>query len=176
MKHRLFYAISPFVLVHGIFAQSVSLDFNTPGDFTSNFNVYQHTTTPFISLTGSPYTESPSSGIGSTGGILVSTGTGITADSTAIYRNMSFDFSATGSQLRMTTFLKVASRSDLSVPMFEQGFVNQPTSGMNANSGLAFMSLSFSPSSIPTGGPFTVSPIWHSKNASGAIAIATGVL
>src|SRR5690348_4343093 len=71
-------------------------DFNTPGSFQLNYNVYQNTSPSTVSFTGSPYSQSANTGVGGSGGLDVlsaPTGSGITADSTAINKTQSFDFS-----------------------------------------------------------------------------------
>src|SRR6476661_6487614 len=75
-------------------------DFNTPGTFQSNYNVYQNTTPPTVSFTGSPYTQTTTSGVSGSGGLDVATPVvGIIGDSTAINKNNVFDFSTSGTSL-----------------------------------------------------------------------------
>src|SRR5436190_17014578 len=68
-------------------AQTIFVDFNSPGQFLSNFN-------PWNDVAGSDggnysFQESTNAGVGGTGGVSVFQN----ADTTASYKNVSWDFS-----------------------------------------------------------------------------------
>jgi hypothetical protein len=163
--------VAAAVMVSPSHGQNVSVNYNTPGDFTSNFNVYQNTTTPVVSLTGSPYTESTTDGVGGGGGLLVSTGTGITPDSTAIYKNAIFDFGSAGKALTISSMIKVITPTATGDRLLQLGFANEPTSGMNGNTGLAFMSLRFNPTATTS---TVFAPQWQTKTAAAAVVNTSG--
>jgi hypothetical protein len=139
-------------------------DFSTPGSFQANFNVYQNTTPPTVSFTGSPYTQSATSGVGGSGGLdVAATGT---VDSTAIYKNDTFNFANSGSSLTISAFMKVIPPAETGNRLLQLGFVNEATSGMNGNTGLAFMSLRFNPTAINS---TTFTPQWQTKTAAAGV-------
>jgi hypothetical protein len=121
-------------------AQNVSVNFNTPGDLANKFNIYQIATPAATS----PYSQITSGGAGGGGGVGISSGTGITADSTGIYKNSSFNFASSGTTLTITSLLNVTANTAGGNRLLQLGFVNENTSGMNGNAGLAFMSLRLS--------------------------------
>ncbi|MDB6037014.1 MAG: hypothetical protein JWM99_855 [Verrucomicrobiales bacterium] len=128
-------------------AQNVSVNFNTPGDLANKFNVYQNATPPLVVSPGaatSPYSQTTSGGAGGGGGVGINSGTGITADSTGIYKNSSFNFANSGTTVTITSLLNVTANTGGGNRLLQLGFVNENTSGMNGNAGLAFMSLRLS--------------------------------
>jgi hypothetical protein len=143
-------------------------DFNTPGTFLNDYNIYQNTTPPTLSTTGSPYTQSATTGVGGTGGIDVITGgtAGITPDSTAINKGNVFDFSTSGSSLTISAMMKVIPPLETNNRELHLGFSTDATSGMNGNTGLSFMSLRFNPTAV---GSTTFTPQWQTKTAAGAV-------
>jgi hypothetical protein len=157
--------------------QSFFVDFNTANQFTDNFNVYQNAATPVVSFTGSPYTQGAASGIGGTGGIDVTAGggtTGLTSDSTAIYKNSTFDFSTSGTSLTISAMMKIIPTSETGNRLLQLGFVNDPTSGMNGNAGLAFTSMRFNPpGTTGASGSVAYTPQWQTKVAAGTTTVNT---
>jgi hypothetical protein len=148
-------------------AQSVSVDFNTPGQLANNFNTYQNATPG----AGSPYTQTPIGGIGNGGAVAVlPPGTTVTADSTAIYKSQSFDFSAAGATLTISEYVNIIPVNGGGNRLLQLGFVNENTSGLNNNTGLAFMSLRLS--TVGTSGN-TYTPAFQDKTASGSVVNTT---
>ena len=122
-------------------AQNVSVDFNTPGQLANQFNIYQNAT-PGL---GSPYAQYPIGGLGDGGAVAVLPGaTNVTPDATAIFKNQSLDFSSAGAQLNISEYINVVAQTGSGNRLLQLGFVNENTSGMNGNNGLAFMSLRLS--------------------------------
>ncbi len=143
-------------------AQNFSVNFNNTGDFANNFNVYQNATPG----NGSPYAQVTTGGVGNSGAVGVSPGSATaTADATGIYKPVSFDFSATGATLSISSTFNVVANTATGNRLLQLGFVNENTSGMNGNAGLAFMSLRLS-TAAATGNVYT--PQFQDKTAAGA--------
>jgi len=148
-------------------AQNVSVDFNTPGQLDSNFNIYQNATPG----AGSPYAQYPIGGVGNGGGVAVlAPGATVTPDSTGIYKSQSFNFSSTGAQLTISEYLNIIPVSGGGNRLLQLGFVNENTSGMNGNAGLAFMSLRLS--TVGSSGN-TYTPAYQDKTAAGSTVNTT---
>jgi hypothetical protein len=144
------------------FAQNVSVDFNTPGQLANQFNIYQNAT-PGL---GSPYAQFPIGGLGNGGAVAVlPAATNVTADSTAIFKNQSFDFSKTGAQVGISEYINVVANTAGGNRLLQLGFVNENTSGMNGNAGLAFMSLRLS--TVGTSGN-VYTPAFQDKTSAGS--------
>jgi hypothetical protein len=149
------------------FAQSINVDFNTAGQLTSDFNIYQNAT-PGL---GSPYAQFPIGGIGNGGAVAVLPGAAnVTADSTAIFKSQSFDFSNPGAQLQISEYANVVANSAGGNRLLQLGFVNENTSGMNGNAGLAFMSLRLS--TVGSSGN-VYSPAFQDKQSAGSTVNTT---
>jgi len=97
-------------------------------------------------------------------------GTNVTADSTAIFKNQSFDFSKTGAQLTISQNLNLIPVNGGGNRLLQLGFVNENTSGMNGNAGLAFMSLRLS--TVGSTGN-TYGPAYQDKTAAGSTVNTT---
>jgi hypothetical protein len=148
------------------------VDFNTTGQLANNFNIYQNTTPPVTNAaTGSPYLQSPIGGIGNGGAVAVlAPATGITADSTAIFKNQSFDFSTTGATLTISQYINVVANTGGGNRLLQLGFVNENTSGMNGNAGLSFMSLRLT--TVGTSGN-VYTPAFQDKMAASGVVNTT---
>jgi PEP-CTERM motif len=154
-------------------AQTVSVNFDTVGDLINNFNIYQNTSPPVINAaTGSPYTRSLTGGVGGSGRVNIATpATGITPDSTAIYKNSSFDFSTAGAMLNVSAYVDIIAPTEAGNRLLHLGFANESTSGLNGNAGLAFMGFRLNPTAI---GSTVFAPQWQTKTASGGTANTAG--
>lgn len=166
MKSKLIVLLCVFAAAGSLQAQNFSENFNTAGALGS-FNVYQNAT-PGL---GSPYSEVTSGGVGGSGAIAVAVGgTAVTADSTLIYKNSVFDFSQAGLGLTISTFLNVSTQTAGGNRLMQLGFVNENTSGMNGNAGLAFASLRLG-STGTSGNIYT--PQFQTKTAAGSTVNTT---
>jgi len=87
-------------------------------------------------------------------------------DSTAIYKNQSFDFSTTGATLKISEFVNVVANTGTGNRLLQLGFVNENTSGLNGNAGLAFMSLRLS-TAAASGNIYT--PAFQDKTAAAGV-------
>ena len=120
-------------------AQTVFLDFNTPGQYTGNFTPWNDTG----GVDGGNYgfMESSSSGVAGSGGVSVFQST----DTTASYRAESWDFSTNGAVLTLSVMVKANGQT--SGNKVQLGFSNANNNGLNNNSGIAFESFRTIPSS-----------------------------
>jgi len=123
--------------------QTVFFDFNTVGQYTNNFNPWNDIGG---GATGNNYSfqESPSSGVGGSGGVSVFQST----DTTATYANGSWDFSTNGATITISTL--VQANGQTSGNKVQLGILNSNTNGLNSNAGVAFESFRFIPTSATT--------------------------
>jgi len=120
-------------------AQTVFLDFNTPGQYTGNFN-------PWNDANGadggnSAFMESSTAGVAGSGGVSVFQST----DTTATFIGGSWDFSTNGAVLTLSVMVKANGQT--SANKVQLGFLNVYNNGLNNNSGVAFESFRTIPSS-----------------------------
>src|ERR1039457_941475 len=154
-------------------AQSVTVNFNTLGDLANNFNIYLNTTPPLVNpAAGSPYSQSLTGGVGGSGSVSIAApAPGITNDSTAIWKNSSFDFSTAGATVNVSAFVNVIAPTEAGNRLLHLGFANENTSGLNGNAGLAFMGFRLNPIAV---GSTIFSPQWQTKTASGGTVNTSG--
>ncbi len=160
--------VAAIVLIRHGNAQSFATSFETPGSFQTDFNVYENTGGGTVTFVNAPYSQSATSGVGGSGGIDILL-TGV-ADSTAIYKNISFNFASSGNALTISAFMKVIAPTETGNREMQLGFVNNATSGFASNAGLAFTSLRFNPTAV---GSVTFIPQWQTKTAAGALVNTT---
>jgi hypothetical protein len=123
-------------------AQTVFLDFNTPGQYTGNFNPWNDNG----GADGGNYAfqEGATAGVNGSGGVSVYQST----DTTATYTSGSWDFSTNGATLLLSVLVKANGMS--SGDKLQFGILNVNNNGLNGNSGVAFESYRFIPSSSTT--------------------------
>jgi PKD repeat protein len=111
-------------------AQTAFVDFNSPGEYTNNFNPWQDAT----GVNGGNYSfaESTSAGVANSGGVSVFANN----DTTAAYNAGSWNFSTNGST--MTVSLLVKENGQTSGNKVQVGFMNMNNNGLNANAGVTF--------------------------------------
>jgi len=118
-------------------AQTVFLNFDTPGEYTNNFNVWENNG----GVNGGSYsfTESATAGVGGGGGVSVYQST----DTTATYNQGSWNLATNGANIIVSVLLEAngASGSD----KVQLGVANSDTNGLNSNDGVAFESFRFIP-------------------------------
>ena len=146
-------------------AASFFESFDSPGALANDFNVYQNTTPPVVNVTNSPYSQTLAVGVAGSGGVSVSSATGVTQDATLIQKNTAFDFSHVGVTLTVASWLNVSTQTAGGNRLLQLGFVNESTNGLNGNTGLAFTSLRMS-STGTSGNVYT--PQWQTKTAAGS--------
>jgi len=112
------------------FGQTVFLDFNTVGQYTSNFNPWNDT----AGANGGNYSfqESTSAGVNGSGGVSVFQ----SSDTTATYNQGSWDFSTSGAAITISTMVKA--NAQISGNKAQLGILNSDTNGLNGNAGVAF--------------------------------------
>jgi uncharacterized repeat protein (TIGR03806 family) len=120
-------------------AQNVLLNFNSLGQYTNNFNVWNDNG----GVNGSNYCfmESSTIGAGGSGGVNVFQST----DTTAIYKSGSWDFSTNGSTIIASVLLKANGQTSGNRIQF--GILNTNFSGLNADTNTSFESFRFIPTS-----------------------------
>jgi hypothetical protein len=154
-------------------AQSFIQSFDAPGELANNFNIYQNTTPPVTNAaTGSPYSQGLTGGIAGSGVVnIAAPGTGITPDSTAIYKNTSFNFSAAGDALNISAYVDVIAPTETGNRLLHLGFADSSTSGLNGNAGLSFTGFRLNPTAV---GSTIFTPQWQTKTASGSTVNTAG--
>ncbi|MDB6065208.1 MAG: pyrrolo-quinoline quinone [Pedosphaera sp.] len=120
-------------------AQTLFLDFNTAGQYTGNFNSWNDNG----GVNGGNYSfiQSTSAGTGGGGGISVFQST----DTTATYQSGSWNFATNGATLVLS--MLVHADGQTSNNRFQFGIINTTANGLNGNSGVAFETYRFLPTS-----------------------------
>jgi hypothetical protein len=155
-------------------AQSFTVNFDTAGDLANKFNIYMNSTVPATNPpSGSPYSQSLTGGVGGSGlvNIAAPATAGITNDSTAIYKNTSFDFSLAGETITVSAYVNIIGPTETGNRLLHLGFANSPFSGLNGNAGLAFTGFRLNPTAI---GSTVFSPQWQTKTAAGGTVNTAG--
>jgi uncharacterized repeat protein (TIGR03806 family) len=119
------------------FGQTLFLDFNTPGQYTGNFN-------PWNDSSGNnagnyAFAESTSAGVNGSGGVNVFQNN----DTTATYKGPAWNFSTNGATMILSVLIKANGQT--SGNRTQLGFVNTNVNGLNNNTNIAFESFRFSP-------------------------------
>lgn len=133
------------LLVAGILTargQTVFFDFNTPGQYTNNFNPWNDVG----GVNGGNYSfaESPSAGVGGSGGVSVFQ----SSDTTATYANGSWVFSTNTASLTISTL--VQANGQISGNKVQLGILNSNNNGLNNNGTVAFESFRLIPQTATT--------------------------
>jgi len=117
-------------------AQTVFLNFNTPGQYTSNFNPWDDN----AGVNGGNYSfaENATDGVAGTSGVSVFTNN----DMTAVYRS-GWNFASSGATILVSVL--VNANGQTSGNKVQLGILNQTTNGLNSNPGVAFESFRFVP-------------------------------
>ena len=120
------------------YGQTVFLDFNTAGEYTSNFNPWNDAG----GANGGNYSfqESTTGGVGAGGDVSVFANN----DTTATYNGGSWDFSTNGASLTVSTMFKANGQT--SGNKIQLGVLNTANNGLNNNAGVAFDSFRLIPS------------------------------
>lgn len=123
----------------GALAQTVFLNFDTPGQYTGNFNAWNDNGG---TDGGNPsFAENASDGAAGSGGVSVFQNN----DTTATYKTRSWDFSTNGATITVSVLLKANGLS--SGNKIQLGLMNVIDNGLNNNAGVAFESFRFVPNS-----------------------------
>ena len=120
-------------------AQTVFFDFNTTGQYTSNFNPWNDNG----GANGGNYAfaESSSAGVNGSGGVSVFQST----DTTATCKNGSWNFLTNGATITISTLIQANGQT--SGNKVQLGIVNSATNGINNNGGVAFETFRIIPAS-----------------------------
>src|SRR5258706_1833490 len=107
------------------FAQTVFLDFNTAGQYSSNFNAWNDNGGDNGGVHS--FIESATGGIGGAGGVSVFQNN----DTTATYKSGSWNFSSNGAALILSTLVKANGQA--SGDKVQLGIINTNYNGLNNN-------------------------------------------
>src|SRR2546421_531744 len=121
------------------FSQTLFLDFNTTGQYSANFNPWNDS--GGANAGNYAFAESTTAGVNGSGGVSVFQST----DTSATYRGGSWNFSTNGAVMVVSAIIKANGQS--SGNKVQVGFLNSITNGFNNNSGVAFESFRFQPTS-----------------------------
>ena len=122
------------------FAQTVFLNFNTPGQYTNNFNPWNDNGGGGNGANYS-FTESTNDGVGGSGGVSVFQ----SVDMTATYQGGSWNLSTNGAAVLVSVLVYANGQS--SGDKIQLGLINSTTNGLNSNPNVAFESMRFIPNS-----------------------------
>ncbi|PWU19720.1 MAG: hypothetical protein C5B50_05905 [Verrucomicrobia bacterium] len=124
-------------------AQTVFLDFNTPGQYTNNFNPWNDSGG---GGNGGNYSfqESNTNGAGGSGCVSVFQSN----DTTATYKTGSWNFSTTGAAVILSLLVKANGQT--AANKVQLGLLNTNNNGLNNNTGVAFESFRFVPDGATT--------------------------
>ncbi|HLH52414.1 MAG TPA: choice-of-anchor D domain-containing protein [Verrucomicrobiae bacterium] len=148
--------------------QTTFVDFNTPGEYTNNFNPWNDNG----GNNGGNYSfvESSTAGVGGSGGVSVFQNN----DTTAICTNNSWDFSTNGATLTISVLIKANGQT--SGNKVQLGILNTNNDGLNNNTGVAFESFRIIPTTSTTfslreqfrsGGALTETPLGTINTVAG---------
>ena len=118
------------------------MDFNTPGQYTSNFNPWNDASG--VNAGNYSFIESTTSGVNGSGGVSVFQST----DTSATYNGGGWNFSASGSTVIVSTLLKANGQTSTS--KVQLGFLNTNGNGFYGNPNVAFESFRFVPTAATT--------------------------
>src|SRR4051812_31145147 len=90
------------------FSQTLLLDFNTPGQYSANFNPWNDS--GGVNAGNYSFTESTSAGVNGGGGVSVFQST----DTSATYNGSGWDFSTSGATLILSTIIKANGQTSAS--------------------------------------------------------------
>jgi len=138
--------------------QTAFLDFNTIGQYTNNFNPWNDG--GGVNNHNYSFMESDGVGVAGSRGISVFQST----DTTATYNGGSWDFSANGAVIIVSTLIKANGQSGNKTQL---GFINVNNNGLNNNTGVAFESFRFIP------GGAGVWPLFEQYRTGNANAVNT---
>jgi len=123
-------------------AQTAFLDFSTAGQYDASFNPWNDVG----GVDGGNYDfqQSASGGVGGTGCVRVFQ----SSDTTAAYKAGSWDFSTNGAAIILSTMVKANGQK--SANKVQLGLLNSNANGLNDNTGVAFESFRFIPTTVTT--------------------------
>jgi len=117
--------------------QTLLIDFNTPGQLTGNFTLWNDS--GGANVGNYDFAESSSAGVNGSGGVSVFQST----DTTATYNGSGWNFSTNSAVMVVSTLIKA--NGQISANKVQLGVLNTSANGLNANAGVAFESFRFVP-------------------------------
>jgi uncharacterized repeat protein (TIGR03806 family) len=121
-------------------AQTVFLNFNSAGQYSSNFNSWEDIGTG-ANAGDYSFAESINDGVGGSGGVAVFQNN----DTTATYKSGSWDLSTNGASVVVSVL--VYADGENSMDKVQLGVINSANTGLNSITGVAFESFRFIPTS-----------------------------
>jgi Chitobiase/beta-hexosaminidase C-terminal domain len=142
---RAFLAIAIFLawVTTPAFCQTLFYDFNTAGQFTGNFNLWNDS--GGNNAGNYDFAECAACGVNGSGAVNVFQST----DTTATYKSGSWNFSTNGATMVVSALLKANGQAN-TANKIQLGILNTNANGFYANTGLALESFRFVPSSATT--------------------------
>ena len=119
------------------FGQTIFFDFNTPGQYTANFNPWNDSSG--ANAGNYDFAENATAGVNGSGGISVFQST----DTTATYNGTPWNFSTNGAAIIISALIKA--NGQVSANKAQLGILNTNSNGLNNNAGVAFESFRFVP-------------------------------
>ncbi len=126
-----------------LYAQTLFVDFNGVGHYTNNFNPWNDNGSG-VNATNYSFEEGTNDGTGGSRGVSVYRST----DTTATYKNGSWNFATNGATIVVSTFV-YASGGD-NGDKVQLGVINSSSDGLNSNSGIEFETFRFVPANATT--------------------------
>lgn len=150
-------------------AQDAFLNFNTVGQYTNNFNVWEDING--VDGTQPTFEENLTDGVGGSGGVSVFGN----SDTTAVYKSASWNMALDGAT--MVVSILIQANGQTSANKIQLGIMNEPTNGLNSNPGVEFESFRFIPISATSWGlyeQYRIGNITTSPATLGTVAVVPG--
>ena len=119
------------------FAQTLFFDFNTPGQYSANFNPWNDS--GGTNAGNYDFAENATAGVNGSGGVSVFQST----DTTAVYNGSAWNFSTNGATIIISALIKANGQTGANKAQL--GILNTNANGLNNNAGVAFESFRFVP-------------------------------
>ena len=151
-------------------AQTAFVDFNIAGEYTNNFNPWNDNGSG-VNAGNYSFAESASDGVGGSGGVAVFANNNMTAT----YNAGSWDLSTNGATAMASVM--VYADGEASGDKLQLGFINTDTNGLDNNSGVAYESFSFAPTSAtkwPVHEQYRTNNTTINRTTAGAVTVAIG--
>jgi uncharacterized repeat protein (TIGR03806 family) len=148
--------------------QTVFLDFNSAGQYTSNFSPWNDN--GGVNAANYSFGESTTNGVGGSGGVAVLQNN----DTTVTYSRGSWDLSTNGANAIVSVLLYADGQTGGQVQL---GFVNSTNNGLNSNPGVAFESFRFiatTPTTWPVGEQYRTGSTTFSPRPLGTVTVTVG--
>jgi len=170
VKRTLLAGFGLFALSGLAYADLQSVDYNTPGDLTTKFNLNNQTGT-------GGFTQTTNGGIGDSGAVDITAGPSGTQDVTAVYNVKSYNLD--NGPIRLSQAVKVLTQYTSGDRLLQLGLIDDTATGHQLNGGGAaiadFISARLYPTAAPAAGATTGPFVWQVQagQSTGGAATAT---